>query len=80
MKLDILPDCMMPDGAEPCKGYLETHDKLSIVEVDLKELHQALYYMYSQNQCGCGNPACNRCDDDLDNGEVLQRIGKKYDL
>ena len=45
---------------------------------DIKELHEALYYMYSQHKCGCGNPACNRCVDDSENGEVLHRIGEKY--
>jgi len=24
----VLPDCMMPDGAEPCKGYQELHDAM----------------------------------------------------
>ena len=45
---------------------------------DISELHKALMYMYMQHKCGCGNPACNRCYDDSDNGELLHRIGKKY--
>src|SRR5438105_1997448 len=27
-----LPDCMMPDGAEPCKGYRELQEQLSDLE------------------------------------------------
>lgn len=27
-KGETLPDCMMPDGAEPCKGYRELHARL----------------------------------------------------
>ena len=45
---------------------------------DIKELHQSLYYMYSQHGCSCGNPACKRCVDSSDNGEVLSRIEEKY--
>lgn len=47
---------------------------------DIKELYEALVYMYLQYKCGCGNPACNRCVDDSDNGELLHRIGKKYNV
>jgi len=45
---------------------------------DVKGLHEALYYMYQQHKCGCGNPACNRCEDDADNGELLSNIQEKY--
>lgn len=45
---------------------------------DVKELHTALYNMYVNNACGCGNPECNRCVSDSDTGEVLHRIGEKY--
>jgi hypothetical protein len=31
----ILPDCMMPDGAEPCKGYMDMKD-------EVKRLREAL--------------------------------------
>lgn len=27
--VNILPDCMAPDGAEPCKGYAELRDELA---------------------------------------------------
>lgn len=47
---------------------------------DLAELHQALYEMYAQYKCGCGHPACNRCSEDSDNGELLHRIGEKYTM
>lgn len=32
MKVDLLPDCMLPDGAEPCKAYSELYKKALILE------------------------------------------------
>lgn len=46
------------------------------LEAVASELHEALNYMYQKHICGCGHPACNRCDDDLDNGEILSRTAK----
>lgn len=33
----VLPDCMMPDGAEPCKGYRELKLALDISRASIRE-------------------------------------------
>ena len=37
--IDILPDCMMPDGADPCQGYHQLMDEIE----RLKKLYTTLY-------------------------------------
>ena len=33
--MDTLPDCMMPDGAEPCIGYCELRDEVERLRAEL---------------------------------------------
>lgn len=38
----VLPDCMMPDGADPCKGYQQCHAALTAAQEEIKRLREAL--------------------------------------
>lgn len=40
-KLENLPDCMMPDGAEPCKAYGEAYE-------EVKRLQATIHYLDSK--------------------------------
>ena len=42
IKLNILPDCMMPDGADPCAGYHELQDNYDKLEGQLLAMHVTL--------------------------------------
>jgi hypothetical protein len=49
----VLPECMTPDGADPCKGYTELADKLSRFEDIVKaarrfEAENVLYVQKSE--------------------------------
>ena len=35
-----LPDCMMPDGADPCRGYQELRERAERAEAELAALRQ----------------------------------------
>ena len=37
MLQSCLPDCMMPDGADPCAGYHAAVDRIAELEADRKE-------------------------------------------
>ena len=37
------------------------------------ELLEDLEYRYSQTKCGCGHPACNRCQDDKQTEAVIAK-------
>ena len=39
---EILPDCMMPDGASPCRGYCELDAKLDAARQRIAELEERL--------------------------------------
>jgi hypothetical protein len=41
-ELSFLPDCMMPDGAEPCKGY--------------QQLQREVEQLQAKLHCMCGSP------------------------
>ena len=60
-----------------CNELDEKNHKLANESLKLKnsvmELFEALKYMHEQHKCGCGNSACNRCDDDKDNEELLSK-------
>ncbi len=36
MALEKLPDCMLPDGGDPCKAYQELYDKYmdALIRID----------------------------------------------
>ena len=38
IKISCLPGCMEPDGADPCKAYLELFDKANELQAKVKEL------------------------------------------
>ena len=37
------------------------------------ELLEDLESRYAQTRCGCGHPACNRCEDDRETERVLRK-------
>lgn len=37
-----LPDCMMPDGADPCKGYQELRSELDRLRAEVERLEERL--------------------------------------
>ena len=50
-----LPDCMMPDGAEPCKGFTETateRDRLKAINDELLTALEALCDLMPQTRPG----------------------------
>lgn len=38
----ILPDCMMPDGGECCKGYIELNEAAQVIKATNERLREAL--------------------------------------
>lgn len=36
----ILPDCMMPDGAEPCKGHLQLQEQVRSLQAEVDRLRE----------------------------------------
>lgn len=46
VKAMTLPDCMMPDGAEPCKAYQELYAALRQREEMLREIVQSYDAQY----------------------------------
>lgn len=42
MRQDILPDCMMPDGTDPCKGYQDLQDRIDTVVTAVRAATQEL--------------------------------------
>ena len=47
IKLNILPDCMMPDGADPCAGYHELQDNYDKLEAEVKRYREALELLFT---------------------------------
>ncbi len=35
---NVLPDCMMPDGGDPCKGYTDTYEELREARAEIARL------------------------------------------
>jgi len=59
MSVDILPDCMMPDGGDPCKAFQKMHADYQKLEQDNKTLRAAIawalgYTNFPQRQDGEG--------------------------
>lgn len=53
--IDILPDCMMPDGAYPCVGYHQVYNENKKLKAQLKVAMEALTELQT---------ACTHDDDD----------------
>lgn len=49
-----LPDCMMPDGADPCKGFHEERERCERLRDALERSHKELlqYAWYYQGLTG----------------------------
>jgi hypothetical protein len=62
-----------PDDDADFIAAVERHDggELARLSKENEDLRDALSLLYSQNKCGCGHPACNRCEDDRIAEEAL---------
>jgi len=49
MSIKILPDCMMPDGATPCRGYLELQTENQVLHAELEAMRDRLGSLGSHN-------------------------------
>lgn len=43
---DILPDCMLPDGAEPCAGFRQEHERVERLTTALAKAEEQLKEAY----------------------------------
>ena len=50
----------------------EARDNASLIAA-APDMLDDLQYRYEQNKCGCGHPACKRCEDDRHTLEVLRK-------
>jgi len=53
-------------GARDLKGN-------ALLMAAAKELYEELESRYQQTRCGCGHPACKRCEDDRETERVLNK-------
>jgi hypothetical protein len=76
-RTEHLPDCA---GYEDCDCFSRTYSHREIYDTQAEiarlskeneDLRDALSLLYSQNKCGCGHPACNRCENDRIAEEAL---------
>ena len=49
---------------------------LAQADEDVQMLIAELEDRYYATKCGCGHPACNRCQDDADTLDVLEKINR----
>jgi hypothetical protein len=50
---------------------VEAANELTRLRKENEDLRDALSLLYSQNKCGCGHPACSKCEDDRIAEEAL---------
>lgn len=43
-ELNLLPECMAPDGADPCDGYKELYTHIQALEKENGELREVLKF------------------------------------
>lgn len=61
----FLPDCMMPDGADPCRGYMELKEE----ETKLRRVALAAV------ACVQNHKWAGVCDEDVMLENVLREVG-----
>ena len=80
---EVMPErpwvVIMPEGADSGEGQKYASVGGGNIEANAKliaaapELLEDLESRYVQTKCGCGHPACNRCEDDRETERVLRK-------
>lgn len=59
---DCMPDCMSPDGAEPCAGYTALLNRIKELEAENEQIREWAWRLHEDlKHYQCAGDGCNGC-------------------